>query len=1623
MVLEGHGAAGGANGGMPLKACPQAEGGAPSEQATSAPADASGVGTGGGGAKAAKEAAGLARVRRLMDTGTPSPGSTRSVLPSPGLNHGARAIADSHTSVSARTSSSSDEDVEDVVPFSNSRSRWSLLRKLKTVETDERTGTITHTQNVTAHKPKAGVKSAAQSLTAKRLGKDLSHFGSALDQKGQKSKLSRLRLREGAVLANKPQGRSSVSDRLRQVFGNSPVIDRLQIADIYAESSLGGRLGKTETVGTTSTFVLKSLASHIKLEPTDFCVCVRRGPGSPSFFVSSASKGRKRPANHQGPQLFLVEWVPPTSGTYVISVNCCGQPVRGSPFKFAVESSRSMPQMCLMTGPGLKEQLVGTRNIFSIIARDQAQRQRSSGGDNFSATISGPGEVRGLAVCDNDDGTYDVRFHVRIPGTYTVEVALDGIAIKGSPCKVDALVGRAHARSTILSGPGIADARAGDFTSFNIQACDRYGNQLRTGGANFTAILITARSQAAVKDAASVASVTDVTLEGRSGRDNRLLGPSRGGRSTETLINDDGTIDCTKLTQRKTAAREDLSIVVIDNGDGTYKVRYRVDKCGQHLLRVALDGVTCTEHWLPVSVKSGSSHSMGCRVEGAAPHSVVAGDAVTARVVAADRFGNLRGVGGDAFKVQVKQTGGKTPGHDHEKGSHQTGQDIQVQTSVVDHGDGSYDVSWMSSLAGTYQTTVLLEGPDGRDGAGCVLGSPFPTVVTPAEAHIPVCKAAGGDVFETHSGVDSYIHLRMLDKFGNAIRQAEVKLASSVEGPGPMAVEMAQSVENGEYVVVYNSSTAGTYLIRIFDAETDESIEGSPFQVLVYPGPVSATDCFASTRVALARGSGALCDVGEDPSKHWGEVVESVLTSMSAGVPQEFMLVARDANGNRTEIAQESGFAVELVLAQPTGDARQAALGQAIIVSADGDIDAGLAGAAVEAGLCCKGTVESEGSGEYCVRFTPAVAGEYQLHVLLDGVAIHAPLPAKVRPGEPCGPTSLAVGRGCKIARAGLSARFRIVVADRCHNRVKHGGANVILDIERVLTAEEEAEDKAELDRIADVKASPELASPTLALTRSSVPDDVYELVKDAAAAKRAGGTTDCAAPYESGATSAGSSDGASSSGGGEEASPPPAMARKVSIFRAASMRGSTLGGLVARAPAMGARVRKVHHSVKKCTINNNHDGSYTVRWMTPLGGQYRLAMTVDGEPLGGTPCSVDVLPGSTSASKCMVMITSPRIAVAGAPVAVAVEARDRFGNRRDAGGDRFALRLQPLSNLDAMGTDTWLIPPMRADAEDHEDGTYTATFVPKLSVEYALHVTFVGGATVDGEDVEGVGQTFHSDRITVVPASPHAPSCRACGTGLACARQGVRAVFELHLYDAHGNAIIEDVPCGPVEGDAGLDVYIECASTGSEGGIGGIHRALSGANGVYEVTWRPSGEGLHRVHLKVFGDHVPGSPFAVNVDGEEISRKDFDDMDEAMLVAAREAGRAPPTLWDPESKPPTRTHRLPLVSRTSVPTAALAPLSQRTSSLCSLAASSFDHERYAYRKQATLTHWGIRKMVSSFAPVVPASPRAPEALMKWKGRHRRLGGPTMAERKAAKPFESPIAHLVGLDVLGGPST
>jgi len=70
---------------------------------------------------------------------------------------------------------------------------------------------------------------------------------------------------------------------------------------------------------------------------------------------------------------------------------------------------------------------------FVVQTRDKRDHDLTQGGQDVAVTIKGPKGAVTANLRDNNDGTYNVNYHIQDKGEYKINVTVDGTSVRGSP--------------------------------------------------------------------------------------------------------------------------------------------------------------------------------------------------------------------------------------------------------------------------------------------------------------------------------------------------------------------------------------------------------------------------------------------------------------------------------------------------------------------------------------------------------------------------------------------------------------------------------------------------------------------------------------------------------------------------------------------------------------------------------------------------------------------------------------------------------------------------------------------------------------------------------------------------------------------------------------------------------------------------------------------------------------------------------------------------------------------------------------------------------------------------------------------------------------------------------------
>ena len=240
--------------------------------------------------------------------------------------------------------------------------------------------------------------------------------------------------------------------------------------------------------------------------------------------------------------------------------------------------------------------------------------------------------------------------------------------------------------------------------------------------------------------------------------------------------------------------------------------------------------------------------------------------------------------------------------------------------SVSALSDGSYAVGYSVRQAGVWALAIELDGE-------AIAKSPFAVTVWPTALHAPACDVSG-DLHYGVAGAAGEVTITARDRFGNRIReggeQFHLALLPMDDPRAPTVQGDLEDHGDGRYTIRYNCRTAGRLALSITTHE-GAPLYGSPFLMLVGPAPPTASRC-ALIAPTLGPSKGAVV------LQAGGEISLGLRVYDAFGNPTPFeprsLEIAIDEVGvpraHGGALAPASEYTVRAVTEQPDGSASTA---------------------------------------------------------------------------------------------------------------------------------------------------------------------------------------------------------------------------------------------------------------------------------------------------------------------------------------------------------------------------------------------------------------------------------------------------------------------------------------------------------------------------------------------------------------------------------------------------------------------------------------------------------------------------------------------------------------------------
>ena len=550
--------------------------------------------------------------------------------------------------------------------------------------------------------------------------------------------------------------------------------------------------------------------------------------------------------------------------------------------------------------------VVGTIAEAPIYAKDKYGNQRDSGGDVFGASLQllePPYGNETIQVGDNGDGTYKAMWVVSRAGKYKLWVSGHCGAIKDAPFEVHCMPAALSFTHSLLAGEGAADAVAGSVTKFAVHGRDVFDNALVQGQYRWAASLCSPAATYAVQQVEASADDGDAysfafnvtragtydLMVGAPNADGSVNGSVQVRGSPSTLIVRPGPLsgpaskvfgpNCPEgegvgaadrwcegagrpvrlwieardafgnahevamspppfaiALTKKGDPREILATVTPANrgGSGAYTADFTVADTGDYLVSVkgtppvGISGVEGPLDGSPylLSIQPGATSVFHSTAGGPGISGSSVGRLMWVSITARDMYGNPRTQGGDRFALALDGPNGTK----------------LTASSIVDYGNGTYNATYLATVAGNY--SLYVQRADTTGVFWDIRGSPFPVAVSTGPTNPFVSRLVGRH--EVVAGEEAAFTLMTRDEFGNAPAGGEVSkfAVEAVHAKKGVAQAMAKLLDagRGNYTVLHQFTDGGEYVLRA--AMVGSGGGAMPdFPLKVLPGPLSPPHC------------------------------------------------------------------------------------------------------------------------------------------------------------------------------------------------------------------------------------------------------------------------------------------------------------------------------------------------------------------------------------------------------------------------------------------------------------------------------------------------------------------------------------------------------------------------------------------------------------------------------------------------------------------------------------------------------------------------------------------------------------------------------------------------------------
>jgi hypothetical protein len=539
-----------------------------------------------------------------------------------------------------------------------------------------------------------------------------------------------------------------------------------------------------------------------------------------------------------------------------------------SPYFFQIESSIIEPSMSMAFGEDMyksdPEHKAGEGCSFGVDTFDKYGNVLTKGGAKIDVSIKSlDGKYTGTSsYTDNNDGTFQIDYTCQMAAKYLIGVRINNVHIADSPFPFTVTCAESSnltAVCTLENGLSMHNSvhhlRAGDTIKYFVQSYDRFGSINQLGGDKYKSLCTGTQNVPVACDelgngryifCMSPIWVGDYEVNTFLEVMSTAMGSARldfekltkgfmtfdvkpapvdsnscipqGTAIYDTVAGNSVSVEVTTYDRFQNLYYEDakiesyiqhdkskkmVHILMTSNGQGVYSASYTLTLSGDWTLFMNIEGKPMLGSPFNMTIIPSGVFASNCTAKGEGLNSCTAGELAMFDVTTFDSFGNRKSNGGSKVIAILKGAG-------------------EGKCFVKDKGNGMYDISFKTTVVGSYELHVSIEGD-------AIAGSPFFPYCGPniTSTKLSYCKGAGTlcSVFN----VPAVFTIQSVDLYGNEKSKGGDVWTVKLVGPGDVEPSV-QDNEDGSYTVTYETSVRAIYKLHV--TLEDKPITDSPFSIM-----------------------------------------------------------------------------------------------------------------------------------------------------------------------------------------------------------------------------------------------------------------------------------------------------------------------------------------------------------------------------------------------------------------------------------------------------------------------------------------------------------------------------------------------------------------------------------------------------------------------------------------------------------------------------------------------------------------------------------------------------------------------------------------------------------------------